>query len=73
MSIVSQIIWTLLSFWNTAWKGSIFLEIRGKPQKYHYFDQVREDFGQWKKKILFVVEFCYATYDSSDHNLDVQI
>ena len=39
-----------------------------------YFDQVKVDFDQRKKEILFMIEFCYPTYyEASDDNLDAQI
>ena len=38
--------------------------------KYHYFEQVKVDFGLWKKEILFVIEFGWPTCDD---NLHVQI
>ena len=64
MSIVSQIIWTLFSFW----KANILLKIGEEAIKY-YFDQVKVDFGlwHWQKESLFVIEFGYP---SSDDNFD---
>ena len=66
MSVSSQNIWTLLSFWHKSLKGSILLEIGEEAIKYNYFDLVKVDFGQWKKEILFVIEFGYPACEASD-------
>ena len=49
MFIGLKIIWTLLSLWHKTWKGNILLEIGQEAAKYLYFDQVKLDFGHWKK------------------------
>ena len=86
MSLFSQIIWNLLSFWHKARKGNIRFEIGGV--KDHYFDQVKVYFGQCKKEEtttttkkkkkkkkerLFVIEFSYPIYKASDDHSDVNI
>ena len=42
-------------------EDTTLLEIGEEAVKYHYSDQDKVDFGQWKKDILFVIEFGYPT------------
>ena len=69
MSIVSRIIYTLLSFWHKARKGNILLEIG--EAVIQYYDRV--DFGQWKKETSLMIEFGYPTQEASNDNMGSHI
>ena len=75
MTIISQIIVFLLSFWHKLERATFFWRLEEMRKIALFFMRLMyEDFCSLKtKETLSVPEFGYPNYEASDDNLEAQI